>query len=86
MNYSIFEILMLVCFAFSWPISIAKTLKTKKVSGKSPVFMVIIIIGYIMGVIHKCLYKHDFVIYLYAFNAVLVSFDLYLYMKYRVEN
>ena len=73
---------MLVCFAFSWPISIAKTLKTKKVSGKSPIFMIIIIIGYIMGVIHKCWHNHDFVTYLYAFNALLVGFDLYLYKKY----
>ena len=82
MNYSIFEVLMLLCFAFSWPVSIAKTLRTKRVSGKSPSFMIIIITGYIMGVIHKCLYKHDFVTYLYIFNALLVSFDLYLYKKY----
>ncbi|MDR2085082.1 MAG: hypothetical protein LBP67_08840 [Bacteroidales bacterium] len=83
MNYSIFEILMLMCFAFSWPVSIAKTLKTKKVTGKSPAFMIIIIIGYIMGVIHKILYNYDLVMYLYIFNALLVSCDLFLYYKYR---
>jgi len=83
MNYSIFEILMLLCFACSWPVSIAKTLRTKKVAGKSPMFMTIIIIGYVMGVIHKIIHNNDFVMYLYIFNAVLVGFDLFLYCKYR---
>ncbi|MDL2239549.1 hypothetical protein LJC25_01055 [Bacteroidales bacterium OttesenSCG-928-K03] len=82
-NYSIFEILMLLCFACSWPVSIAKAIRTKKVSGKSPAFMIIIIIGYIMGVIHKILHNYDFVTYLYIFNAVLVSVDLFFYYKFR---
>ena len=38
-----FELLMVLCFGISWPISIAKTLKTKCVSGKSPLFIIFII-------------------------------------------
>lgn len=82
-NFSVFEILMLLCFAFSWPFSIIKALKTKMVIGKSPIFMIIIIIGYIMGIIHKLLYNNDFVLYLYILNALIVSFDLFLYYKYK---
>lgn len=82
-NFSIFEILMLLCFAFSWPFSIIKALKTKMVTEKSPIFMIIIIIGYIMGIIHKLLYNNDFVLYLYILNAIIVSFDLFLYYKYK---
>src|SRR5574344_1016374 len=83
---SIWEIIMLVCFAVSWPVSIHKSLKTKIVIGKSPFFMILIIIGYIMGIIHKALYSHDYVIYLYLFNTLLVSFDLFLYYYYSPKN
>jgi len=75
---SIFEITMLVCFGVSWPISIAKSIKTKDVSGKSIAFLIIIIIGYSCGIIHKLLYSKDFVIYLYVINLVMVLIDLWL--------
>ena len=42
----VFEILMILCFGFSWPISIFKTLKVKTAAGKSPVFISLIIIRY----------------------------------------
>lgn len=85
-GFSIWEILMLLSFACSWPISIIKALRTKVVVGKSPIFMVIIIFGYIMGVIHKVLYNYDWVTYLYVFNMLLVSFDLFLYCLYIKKN
>ena len=86
MNVSVFEILMLLCFACSWPVSIAKALKTKVVIGKSPIFMGIIIVGYLFGIIHKLLYSNDCVVYLYLFNLLIVSFDLFLYFKYIGQN
>jgi hypothetical protein len=46
----IFEILMLLCFASSWPFAVAKTLRTKVVVGKSPVFLALIFIGYLSGI------------------------------------
>ena len=75
--------LFLLCFAVSWPISIAKSLRT---IGKSPLFMGLIILGYIFGIIHKLLYSHDIVIWLYVFNATLVSIDLALYFTYIGRN
>ncbi|MBO4615035.1 MAG: hypothetical protein J5709_07955 [Bacteroidales bacterium] len=85
-NFSIWEVLFLLCFAVSWPVSIAKSLRTKVVIGKSPLFMSLIILGYIFGIIHKSLYSNDIVIWLYVFNAVLVSFDLVLYFMYIGKN
>jgi hypothetical protein len=79
---SIFEGLMLVCFGLSWPISIAKALRTKTVSGKSPLFMSIVIAGYASGIIHKVLYARDWIIILYVLNLVLVAIDMSLYFKY----
>jgi hypothetical protein len=79
---SIFEAGMLVCFGVSWPVSIAKAIRTKVVRGKSPVFMVIVCIGYAFGLIHKFLYSPDWVTILYGLNLVMVAVDLSLYCKY----
>ncbi len=85
-NFSIWEVLFLLCFAISWPVSIAKSLRTKVVIGKSPLFMSLIVLGYIFGIIHKVLYSHDIVIWLYVFNALLVTTDLVLYFVYIGQN
>lgn len=85
-SFSIWEVLFLICFAISWPISISKALRTKIVIGKSPVFMSLIILGYVFGIIHKTLYSRDIVIFLYIFNALLVSIDLFLYFLFIGKN
>jgi len=81
-NFSkICEMLMLLCFAVGWPISIMKSLRTKVVRGKSPAFMMVIILGYAFGILRKILVL-DWVIYIYIFNITIVSFDLFLYFYY----
>lgn len=80
---SIYEILMLICFGASWPFAVHKTYKTKNVKGKSVLFLSLIFIGYICGIIHKCIYKPDAVIMLYVVNLILVGADLTLWFKYR---
>lgn len=81
-SFSIWEVLFLLCFACSWPFSIAKSIRTKVVTGKSPIFMSLIILGYIFGIVHKTLYDCNWVIGLYAFNALMVFTDLMLYFYY----
>ncbi len=83
---SIFEALMLICFGIGWPVSIIKSLRTKVVKGKSPLFMLIILIGYLSGIVHKTLYSYDWVIFLYIFNLTMVLIDLMLYIKYIRKN
>ena len=85
-SFSIWEVLFLLCFAVSWPISIAKSLRTKVVIGKSPIFMGLVILGYVFGIIHKLLHNPDIVTWLYAFNATLVATDLILYFTYIGRN
>ncbi len=79
---SIFEAIMLTCFGLSWPVSIAKSLRTKVVSGKSPLFMSILCMGYMSGITHKVLHSFDWVTALYALNLIMVSIDLLLYYRY----
>ena len=76
----IFEMVMLVCFGLSWPISVYKSLTSHSTQGKSLVFMIAIIIGYISGITGKILGGHiNYVLIMYCFNLTVVSFDLMLY-------
>ena len=80
---SIWEIIMVVCFGFSWPFSIIKTVRVKNPTGKSYLFMSLIIIGYLAGCIHKLIYDLDAAIWLYVLNTVLVATDMGLCLYYQ---
>ncbi len=80
---SVFEIIMLLCFGAAWPVSIAKSLRTRSNGGKSLVFLLIIIVGYAAGLVNKLLYKPDFVVWLYALNTAMVSVDAALWIRNR---
>lgn len=78
---SIFEIIMLICFASAWPFSIYKSYKSGQTAGKSLLFMYTIESGYIAGLLHKYFYNMDGVFYLYLFNFCLVLIDIGLYYR-----
>ena len=76
----IFEIIMLLCFGVSWPISVYKSIRSKSTKGKSVVFIIAIIIGYISGIIGKIVnHQWNYVVIFYIINLVMVSIDLALY-------
>ena len=58
---SIFEAGMLICFGFAWPVNIYKSYKSRTAKGKSVFFLLIIILGYVFGIINKLLYNRDLV-------------------------
>ena len=80
---SIWEIIMVVCFGFSWPFSILKTIRVKNPTGKSYLFMSLIIVGYLSGCVHKIIYDLDAAIWLYVLNTVLVATDMGLCLYYQ---
>ena len=82
---SLFEAIMLPCFAASWPFSILKAIRTKVVAGKSPMFMGIIEAGYVSGILFKVTSPPpiDPTVWLYVLNLVIVGTDLALYFRYR---
>ena len=76
----IFEFIMLACFGLSWPISVYKSIKSKSTQGKSIVFIIAIIIGYISGIIGKIVnHQLTYVLIIYCFNLIVVSVDLVLF-------
>jgi len=80
---SFFEILMLICFGAAWPFSIYRSWASRSTRGKSLLFMVIVMCGYLAGVFHKLLYHFDPVIFLYALNFLMVAADVVLYARNR---
>ena len=83
MNFSIWEVIMLICFGFSWPFAILKTVRVKNPAGKSYLFLSLIIIGYAAGCLHKLFYKMDWVFWLYVVNALMVATDMCLCLCYQ---
>ncbi len=80
---SVFEVIMLLCFGAAWPFSIARSLKSRSTGGKSLVFLLIVIAGYAAGIVHKVLYSKDFVLWMYAFNMLMVATDAALWLRNR---
>ena len=91
MSAWVFEALMLLAFGCSWPASIAKSLRTRFVRGKSPAFMVIVLGDYLCGIVHKLLNPPGpdagvlaaCVLWLYVLDMALVGTDLTLYFLFR---
>lgn len=80
---SIFEIIMLVCFGAAWPVSIMKSWSSRTNNGKSLFFLVIVLIGYVAGILHKIYYLNDAVIILYFINFAMISIDILIYFRNR---
>ncbi len=78
---SFFEIIMLICFGAAWPFSIYRSWVSCSTKGKSLLFMIIVMCGYLAGIFHKFSYHYDVVIFLYVLNFLMVGFDVILYLR-----
>ena len=78
----VFELIMVLCFGVSWPVSIAKSWKCRTAKGKSPIFLVFIIIGYLSGIVWKLLSNNiTYVFWFYVLNLLMVTVDFCLYFR-----
>lgn len=84
-----FEFAMLFTFGFSWPFAIWRTYKAKRVDGKSPMFMIIVLLGYCCGIVARLIDSdtgNDWLCFVYLLDMLLVSTDLTLYFHYSRAN
>ncbi len=79
----IFEFLMLFCFGFSWPFSIAKSIRSRSTKGKSLGFMLLVELGYVFGILHKIFFSYNWVIWAYVALFLVVGVDIALYFRNR---
>ena len=81
MQFSVFEALMLICFGFSWPFAIVRSYRARSVKGKSIIFLILLLLAYTSGILHKALFRFDIVIALYIYNFIMVAADIALYIR-----
>lgn len=87
----ILEVIMIVCFGFSWPLNVIKSYKSKTTKGKSLSFLFLIFFGYIAGIASKLLNENYmsnisqkwYVLFFYILNITMVGMDLALYFRNR---
>ena len=91
---NIFESIMLICFGFAWPISIYKSVVSKRTAGKSLLFLVVLQIGYVAGVLFKLTEYWTNIkinpdetisinLYLYILNFIMITIDKLLFLRNR---
>ena len=87
----ILEIIMIVCFGMSWPMNVMKSYKARTAKGKSVMFLLFILVGYIAGIASKFVneaYMANFadkwyVLFFYFLNFFMVFTDLCIYLRNR---
>lgn len=84
------EAIMIFCWGLSWPISLRKSYVSRTAKGKSFVFEIFTVIGYICGIARKFLqisqgYVTDWLYYLafvfYFINMTAVTLDILLWFR-----
>lgn len=80
----IFEVIMLCCFGASWPFNIVKSLRSRTARGKSLLFEVCVIVGYLSGLAGKLLSGNlSYVVAFYLMDILMVATDLTLTLRNR---
>lgn len=88
------EIMMVVSFGISWPMNVIKTFKARTTKGTSLGFILLILIGYICGIISKFTneaYMASFsekwyVVIFYIINLCMVTLNLFVYIRnYKLD-
>jgi hypothetical protein len=78
---NVFEIVMLLCFGVAWPFSIRKAYITKSNGGMSIMFLLVVIFGYIAGIINNVINGINYVIYFYVANMAMIIVNTYLFVQ-----
>ena len=80
----ILETIMLICFGFSWPLTVYRNIKARTAKTMSLGFILLIIIGYIAGITAKISSDNiGFVLGVYILNLAIVSVNLGVYFRNR---
>lgn len=80
----IFEAIMVISFGISWPTSILKSYTSRTAKGKSLVFLLFILVGYVFGIVSKFIGNNiTYVVVFYIINFIMVFIDLCLYLRNR---
>ena len=87
----LFEIIMILSFGASWPMNVMKSWKARTAKGKSLMFLLLILFGYVAGITSKFIndaYMAQFaekwyVLVFYFINFIMVGIDTVIYFRNR---
>lgn len=88
----ILEAVMIAVFGISWPFNVAKSFRARTAKGKSLGFIIVIEIGYAIGIINKLFvdknymasFSHNwYVLFFYVLNFMMIMMDMILYFRNR---
>ncbi len=91
MTAKILEAAMLIFFGISWPVNLAKSIRTGSTKGKSLLFLILIDLGYIAGITSKLVsttfvWATDWWVFLiYVVNFTFVTSDLAMWFVNRAK-
>ena len=85
----ILEIIMVLSFGASWPLNAMKAYKARTAKGTSLPFLLLILFGYVCGIVSKFInpaYMAQFatkwyIVIFYILNFVVVSINLLIYVR-----
>ncbi len=78
------EAAMLVCFGFSWPISLLSNIRAKTAQHMSLQFILLITLGYVAGISSKIIrHQFNYVFAVYILNLIMVSANIAVYFINR---
>ena len=80
----VLETVMLICFGFSWPLSVIRNYRSKTAKSMSLPFILMIIVGYAAG-LAAIIISHSagYVLIVYFFNLLMVLANLVIYFINR---
>jgi len=83
----LFEAAMLICFGFSWPLSLIKNIKAATAKSMSLPFNILVDIGYIFGITAKIISNSvNYVLIVYVINFIFVTTNLVVYFINRKKD
>lgn len=79
---NILETIMLVCFGMSWPVNAVKAYRARTAKGVSLGFYILIIIGYLSGILAKIVgHNINYVLIIYFINIAMILINIALYFR-----
>ncbi|MBR1603709.1 MAG: hypothetical protein IJ667_09750 [Synergistaceae bacterium] len=77
------ETVMLVCFGAAWPFSLIKSWKSRTAKGKSIGFLIIVLVGYVAGILKVLIVDGitGFLLIPYSINFLMVFAEACLYFR-----
>lgn len=81
---NILETMMILGFGISWPINVARGLRSRTAKGKSVLFDYFVLAGYFCGVAAKIIAQnYNLAFYFYFPNIIMVTTDIVIYYRNR---